>query len=461
MNKKNSKKHIVAIRTIICLMLMLMTTTSMYADRRHRHNNDSTAKENDKEAIATFSDSLLVAAKHIDSIINYGRRFIGTPYRYGGTTPGGFDCSGFTMFIFGKYGHILPHKGTLQYQATVPIRTENAVRGDLIYFEGRSHNKSIGHVGVITEKLPDGSFNFLHSSTSRGVIISSTKEDYYARRFLKVSRVVAPFKRSPHEMPWVGDSLHTPQPGDSIIIVYEKQTVTEPAVYHIVKSGETLSSIARKYHTTVANIQKLNKMSGDFLAEKQRLKIKNSYTKTIEVPVKKLISEVEDDEEDIEIPMAETKPAEQKPAEAQAAANGEIRHKVMAGETLSSLARTYKTSVADIQRLNGLTSSNIHAGDVLIVKAATVTEKPTKEPEKETIVTEKQIEEPVVETKVAEPAPAKPAKPTPTVYRVKQGDTLWKIAKAHNVTVEAIIEANHLSDDHLSIDQKLTIPTKK
>ncbi len=441
--------HRLAFRLVLCLLALLLTIPAEAAKRKNRNADNDTVAAVDSTILA-YNDSLMVAARHIDSIINFGRRFIGTPYRYGGSTPGGFDCSGFTMFIFGKYGHILPHKGSLQYQATVPVKTENAVRGDLIYFEGRSHNKSIGHVGVITEKLPDGSFNFLHSSTSRGVIIDNTKSDYYARRFLKVSRVVPPYRRSPGEMLFVeglGDSSLSGN--DSIIIVYEKQTITEPAKYHVVKAGETLSSISRKYGTTVAALQKMNKLSGDFLAEKQRLKVRNSYTKTIEVAVPKRLSEIPqgDDDDDDDSVVEETK-------EATTPNDGVVKHTVQAGETLSALARIYKTSVADIQRLNNLTTSNIHAGDVLIVKE----EKPKTEKPVETTeaLGEKQVEpQPAEEQHTIETPKPQPAQPT--TYTVKQGDTLWKIAKTHNTTPEKLMEINHLDNDHLSIGQKLKL----
>ncbi|MDO4190278.1 MAG: LysM peptidoglycan-binding domain-containing protein [Bacteroidales bacterium] len=455
--KHNTIRHQIFHLVLIALAL-LMATPQAEANKRKTRTADNDTIQSADSTILAYNDSLIVAARHIDSIINYGKRFIGTPYRYGGSVPGGFDCSGFMMFIFGKFGHILPHKGSLQYQNTVPVLTENATRGDLIYFEGRSHNKNIGHVGVITEKLPDGSFNFLHSSTSKGVVIDNTKSDYYSRRYLKCSRVVAPFRRSPGEMIYAealqNDS--TLSANDSIVIVYEKQTVTEPAKYHTVKSGETLSSIARKYGTTVANIQKLNKLSGDFIAEKQRLKIRNSYTKTIEVAVPKRVSDLPQNDEDNNTTTATN--------------NLVVKHTVEAGETLTSLARNYKTTVADIQRLNGLTTSSIHAGDVLIVRDdsnkannTTTTNKNNTENQTTTetaALGEKQIEAPQPEEqKEVKPTDetAQKTKEEPTTYTVKQGDTLWKIAKAHNTTAETLKQLNNLTNDHLSIGQKLKL----
>ena len=197
----------------------------------------------------------------------------------------------------------------------------------------------------------------------------------------------------------------------------------------------------------------MNKLNGDFLAEHQRLKVRNSYTKTIEVAVPKRISELPqgDDEDGDDSIVEESNTATTKATTA--AHEDVIKHTVQAGETLTALARIYKTSVAEIQRLNGLTTSNIHAGDVLIVKeekpqtekSAEATAQTTKPSESDTKLGEKQVAE--------TPKP----QPAPTTYTVRQGDTLWKIAKAHNTTPEALMKLNHLENDHLAIGQKIKL----
>ncbi|MDR1518057.1 MAG: C40 family peptidase [Dysgonamonadaceae bacterium] len=124
-------------------------------------------------------------------LIAYGKKFLHTPYRPGGQTPGGFDCSGFTSFVYQKFGYRL-HKSSSGQALQVPAvyeRKELKI-GDLVFFEGRKQNGSVGHVGIVTEVKANGQFRFIHSSTSNGVIISSSEEPYYKSRYVKGGRVI-------------------------------------------------------------------------------------------------------------------------------------------------------------------------------------------------------------------------------------------------------------------------------
>lgn len=115
---------------------------------------------------------------------------IGTRYRGGGTTSGGFDCSG---LMFATYKHInmtLPRSsGSMAVGAGYKINRNQAQKGDLIFFStnGRGY---INHVGMITDVL-DNEIKFIHSSVQAGVIISSTKEPYYSKRFVQINRVLS------------------------------------------------------------------------------------------------------------------------------------------------------------------------------------------------------------------------------------------------------------------------------
>ncbi|RXR20429.1 LysM peptidoglycan-binding domain-containing protein [Flavobacterium amnicola] len=113
---------------------------------------------------------------------------LGARYRSGATGNGGFDCSGLMFATFKNIEMTLPRSSRdMAANAGVRINKSQAQKGDLIFFA--TSGRGVSHVGMITEVLED-EIKFIHSSTSAGVIVSSTKEAYYAKRFVQVNRVL-------------------------------------------------------------------------------------------------------------------------------------------------------------------------------------------------------------------------------------------------------------------------------
>ena len=113
------------------------------------------------------------------------KQYLGTGYVYGGTSPRGFDCSGFTMYVYSQHGYSLPHSATSQWQSGLGTRVYSISElqpGDLVFFNDPSRNagKACSHAGIYT-----GDGQFIHSSSSRsgGVIVSSLTSGYYNTYF--------------------------------------------------------------------------------------------------------------------------------------------------------------------------------------------------------------------------------------------------------------------------------------
>lgn len=116
----------------------------------------------------------------------YGESFGGIEYKWGGKTSKGFDCSGFTKYVFNVYGiELSGHSGT---QATEgkPVPLKDAQPGDLIFF-GR--NGRVSHVGIICENTPDGIIA-VHSSSSKGIVRQNVSKSSYWRPKIMFARDV-------------------------------------------------------------------------------------------------------------------------------------------------------------------------------------------------------------------------------------------------------------------------------
>jgi cell wall-associated NlpC family hydrolase len=116
------------------------------------------------------------------SLTRNAMRFIGTPYVFGGTSPSGFDCSGYTQHVFAMLGIHLPRTADAQYFAGHRIKDQMVV-GDLVFFQ--TYEPGPSHVGIYV-----GDGKFIHSS-SHGVMISRLNDSYWARRYLGAKRFLA------------------------------------------------------------------------------------------------------------------------------------------------------------------------------------------------------------------------------------------------------------------------------
>lgn len=117
----------------------------------------------------------------MDKVID---KAIGTRYVSGGVSTNGFDCSGFTMYVFNKIGIDLPHQSGSQYQMGTAISRDNLRAGDLVFYN--TSGRGVSHVGIYV-----GEGKFAHASSSRGVTISSMSDSYYVNRYVGAKRIMS------------------------------------------------------------------------------------------------------------------------------------------------------------------------------------------------------------------------------------------------------------------------------
>lgn len=126
----------------------------------------------------------------VDSLLAYGTRYLGRPYSLGKTGPSAFDCSGLVYSLYSKFGIKLGRTAREQFKNGRSVNRLELRKGDLIFFNTQK-NVYPGHVAIVYEVMPDGNFRFLHSCSSKGVVIQTFNGSYYYfSRYVGARRVI-------------------------------------------------------------------------------------------------------------------------------------------------------------------------------------------------------------------------------------------------------------------------------
>lgn len=222
----------------------------------------------------------------IDSVVAMAESKKGCAYRYGTAGPSTFDCSGLMYYVHKQFGLTLPRSSPDLYYVGKKIDKKDIRRGDLVFFH--RYKRSVGHVGMVVEVDPNHNFTFIHASThKKGVRYDRSNSDYYAREYVGARRI---FECDGDGMPTLPEDTLADLPADSLknaeaASLKNSDSSQNPSpsatpsapqqklIYYKVKSGDTLSKIAKKYHVYVSQLKKWNHLKSDFIREGQKLKI--------------------------------------------------------------------------------------------------------------------------------------------------------------------------------------------
>jgi cell wall-associated NlpC family hydrolase len=141
-------------------------------------------KEDEKEEVLAEQDLSGKEAKELsfrEKLVVYAKSLVGVQYKWAGSDPSGFDCSGFVGYVHRKYGLTIPRTASAQLSSAKKVKVKEAFMGDLIFF---SSGSSISHVGLVISKKGED-LVMVHASTSKGVIITEIEKSSYWKPRLK------------------------------------------------------------------------------------------------------------------------------------------------------------------------------------------------------------------------------------------------------------------------------------
>ncbi|MBQ2651319.1 MAG: C40 family peptidase, partial [Clostridia bacterium] len=134
----------------------------------------------------TTAASVSAASGSVRSqVLDYASTFLGVPYVYGGSSPKGFDCSGFTSYVYKHFNVSLPHSSASQYTRVTKVSRDNLQPGDLVFFASSAGGSKINHVGIYV-----GNGNFIHAPRPGKVVCyDSLYSSYYSSHYVGAGTV--------------------------------------------------------------------------------------------------------------------------------------------------------------------------------------------------------------------------------------------------------------------------------
>ncbi len=188
-------------KIILCVVLLLfsivMPTEAGKKKTRHRALPKPKTEQRIQEidnydflyAGTDYDDSYYYDMEATEDLMEEAFKHIGARYRSGSKGPGAFDCSGFTSYVYGKMNIQIGASSRDQYARNIPISKSELQTGDLVFFTSPGSGHGVGHVGIVVDVNPNGTFSFIHASSKEGVKVSQSTDGYYSRRYVGARRV--------------------------------------------------------------------------------------------------------------------------------------------------------------------------------------------------------------------------------------------------------------------------------
>lgn len=184
------KKHLIYLLLLMLASSCVVKKKTTYSEARKVHVEAGESKAEtlapEPEAEAPLPETTITKA---EAVIETALNYTGTRYKYGGTTRKGMDCSGLLYVSFLQNDVALPRSSNLMADEGKKIKLSQIQKGDLLFFKTQRGKKKINHVGLVVD-VEDDDIKFIHSTTSRGVIVSSLREGYWNYSFVKAARIL-------------------------------------------------------------------------------------------------------------------------------------------------------------------------------------------------------------------------------------------------------------------------------
>lgn len=177
-------------KKVYFIFILIITLSGCKSAKNKSQRKNRISKKTTKVVIKkpkstkTASTSISKAA---NAIIREARTYKGTKYKYGGNTKRGIDCSGLIHNAFGKNGIAMPRTSRELAKSGDWIDIKKVVPGDLVFFATKKNSRTVNHVGIVTS-TKGNTFQFIHSTTSRGVIESKISERYWYLAYVQARR---------------------------------------------------------------------------------------------------------------------------------------------------------------------------------------------------------------------------------------------------------------------------------